>query len=117
MESFRLTLALIFLFIGTAFSITGIMGLLRLPDVYTRLHATGKVSVFGVVFLTVAALAATPLGWGKALFLIFFLLLTGPAASHAVSSAAYQIGVRLEEGDRPVRSTPGSEGELAGPDD
>ncbi len=117
MESLRLTLALTFLFAGTAFSVTGIMGLLRLPDVYTRLHATGKVSVFGIVFLTVAALAVTPLGWGKALFLIFFLLLTGPAASHAVSSAAHQVGVRLEEGGRPGPPASRSETEPAGPDD
>jgi multicomponent Na+:H+ antiporter subunit G len=33
---------------------------LRLPDVYTRLHATGKVSVFGVVMLLLAAVFWTP---------------------------------------------------------
>ncbi|MDX9819311.1 MAG: monovalent cation/H(+) antiporter subunit G, partial [Desulfococcus multivorans] len=63
--------------VGTFFSIVGVLGFIRLPDVYTRLHATGKVGVFGVVFLLIAAVIHTPLGWGKGLFLVFFLLVTG----------------------------------------
>lgn len=81
--------------VGTAFSLIGVLGMLRMPDVYTRLHATGKVSVFGVVLLLVAAIAITPLGFGKGLVLIALLVITGPAASHALSSAAYRIGLPL----------------------
>jgi multicomponent Na+:H+ antiporter subunit G len=86
--------------IGTAFSFLGVLGYLRLPDVYTRLHATGKVSLFGVVFLLIAAVAWTPLGLGKALILIAFLLLAGPATTHAIASAAYRIGIPLKPGLR-----------------
>ncbi len=45
-------IALIAVIAGTFFSLVGVLGLVRLPDVYTRLHATGKVGVFGVVFLS-----------------------------------------------------------------
>ena len=92
--------ALLAVIIGTLFSLVGIVGLIRLPDVYTRLHATGKVGVYGAVLLLVAAAAWTPLGWGKALLLIVLLMVAGPVATHAISSAAYRIGVPMHE---PVR--------------
>lgn len=78
---------------GTGFSILGILGMLRLPDSYTRLHATGKVSAFGCVFLSVAAIALTPLTLGKGLVLIFLLLLSAPTVSHSIASAGYRAGV------------------------
>jgi len=85
---------------GTAFSITGVLGLVRLPDVYTRLHATGKVGVFGVVLLLIAAVLITPLSLGKGLVLIALLLIGGPVTAHALASAAYRIGVPLKRAVR-----------------
>lgn len=93
-------IALLAIIIGTLFSLIGILGLIRLPDVYTRQHATGKVGVFGVVLLLVAATAWTPLGWGKALLLITLLMVSGPVSAHAISSAAYRIGVPMKEATR-----------------
>jgi multicomponent Na+:H+ antiporter subunit G len=86
--------------VGTVFSALGVLGYIRMPDVYTRLHATGKVGVFGVVILLVAAVLWTPLGFGKALVLILFLLIAGPATSHAMASAAYRIGIPLAQATR-----------------
>ncbi|MGD9374755.1 MAG: monovalent cation/H(+) antiporter subunit G, partial [Anaerolineae bacterium] len=63
---------------GTAFSVLGVLGYVRLPDVYTRLHMVGKVGVFGAVLLLLGAVAWTPLGLGKGLVLIALLLLAGP---------------------------------------
>lgn len=82
--------------IGTFFSMAGVLGFIRMPDVYTRLHATGKVGVFGVVFLLIAAVIRTPLGWGKGLFLIFFLLVTGAVTAHAIASAACHIHLPMK---------------------
>lgn len=82
--------------VGTFFSVIGVLGFIRMPDVYTRLHATGKVGVFGVVFLLIAAVIHTPLGWGKGLFLIFFLLVTGAVTAHAIASAAYHIHIPMK---------------------
>ncbi len=94
------SIALFFLVAGTAFSLIGIFGFLRLPDVYTRLHAGGKVSVFGVVFLLIAAILLTPLSAWKGLLLIFFVLLAAPSVSHALASAAYKTGIPMERVER-----------------
>jgi len=100
MEPVLQLIALIAVVLGTLFSVLGVLGLIRLPDVYTRLHATGKVGVFGVVLLLAAAVALTPLGLGKGLILIALLLLGGPAASHAIASAAYRIGIPMNRAIR-----------------
>jgi multicomponent Na+:H+ antiporter subunit G len=79
--------------VGTAFSMLGVLGYVRLPDVYTRLHAVGKVGIFGTVLLLLGAVAWTPLGLGKGLVLIALLLLSGPVTAHALASAAYRVGI------------------------
>jgi monovalent cation/proton antiporter MnhG/PhaG subunit len=74
METFLQIIAIVAVVTGTCFSVVGVLGYFRLPDVYTRLHATGMVSIFGVVLLLVAAAVHTPVNWGHALVLILFLL-------------------------------------------
>lgn len=93
MDTVLQAVAVLAVIVGTAFSALGVLGYIRMPDVYTRMHATGKVGVFGVVFLLLAAVVWTPLGLGKGLVLILFLLLAGPATSHAMASAAYRRGI------------------------
>lgn len=100
MAIFLQLVAVIAILVGTAFSIIGMIGYIRLPDVYTRLHATGKVGVYGVVLLLVAAMAWTPLGVGKGLVLISLLMVAGPVAAHAIASAAYRAGIPMTN---PVR--------------
>lgn len=100
MEALFETIAILVVILGTFFSVTGVLGYFRLPDVYTRLHATGKVGVFGVVFLLVGAMAATPVIWGKALILIVLLIIAGPVVSHALGSAAYRVGIPLKQSVR-----------------
>lgn len=93
MDTILQLIAIVAVVIGTTFSVLGILGVTRMPDVYTRLHATGKVGVFGVVLLLVAAVAWLPAGRAKGLVLIAFLLLAGPVTAHALSSAAYRTGI------------------------
>ena len=100
MELFLQLIAVVAVLLGTGFSVLGVLGYIRLPDVYSRLHATGKVGVFGVVLLLVAAVAWTPLGLGKGLVLIALLLLSGPVTAHALASAAYRTGIPLVQGIR-----------------
>jgi multicomponent Na+:H+ antiporter subunit G len=96
METIFQLLAALAVLAGTSFSVIAMVGLVRLPDVYTRLHAAGKVGVFGVVFLVVAAVFLTPLGIGKGLVLIVLLVIGGPVTTHAISSAAYRVGIALQ---------------------
>lgn len=93
MESVVFIIAILAVVIGTCFSVVGVLGYFRLPDVYTRLHASGMVSVFGVVLLLVAAALRTPVSWGHALVLIIFLLVAGPPTAHSIASAAHRIGL------------------------
>lgn len=100
METILQVITIIAVLTGTAFSALGVLGYIRLPDVYTRLHATGKVSIFGVVLLLIGAMAWTPLGVGKGLLLIAFLLVSGPVVSHAMSSAARRMGIGMAQAVR-----------------
>lgn len=89
-------IAIVAVLAGTAFSVLGVLGYVRLPDVYTRLHAVGKVGVFGTVLLLIGAVAWTPLGLGRGLVLIALLLLSGPVTAHALASAAYRVGIPVK---------------------
>lgn len=100
MEQLLQFTALITVIAGTAFSVIGVLGFIRFPDVYTRLHATGKVGVFGVVLLLIAAVNLSLLGFGKALVLIVMLMVTGPVVSHTISAAAYRIGIPMKKAVR-----------------
>lgn len=93
MESALQLLAAVAIVLGTTFSVLGILGVVRMPDVYTRLHATGKIGVFGAVLLLLGVVLLLPKAAGKAIVLIFFLLLAGPVTAHSLSSAAYRIGI------------------------
>ncbi len=81
---------------GSIFTLLGILGMIRFPDVYTRLQATGKVSVLGAVMVLVAAIILTPLSLGKGLLLILLIILSAPVVTHAIASAAYRTGIPLE---------------------
>lgn len=96
MKTLLEVLAILAVIAGTAFSLLGVLGFIRMPDVYTRLHATGKVSVFGVVLLLLATVALTPLSFGKGLVLIVLLVIGGPVTSHAIGSAAHRIGIPMK---------------------
>ena len=100
METIFQLIAIIAVIAGTFFSVVGVLGMVRLPDVYARLHATGKVGVFGVVLLLTAAVVWTPLGWARALLLIMLLMVAGPVVAHALSSAAYRIGIPMKRSVR-----------------
>jgi len=100
MDNILILIAILAVCIGTLFSLTGVLGYIRFPDVYTGLHATAKISVFGAVFLMFAAISWTPLSLGKGLVLISLLLISGPVISHALASAAYRIKVPLKQAER-----------------
>lgn len=97
MDDVKTALAILAVVVGTLFSLVGMVGFIRLPDIYTRLHATGKVSVFGVVLLLIAAALITPVGAGRAAVLILLLVIGAPTASHALASAAWRTGVKPKQ--------------------
>ena len=83
------------LLVGLFFIAAGVMGVLRLPDFYTRLHALGKSDTLGVA-LTVGALAlrgGATLTSAKILLIVAFVTLANPTATHALGRAAYRAGI------------------------
>ena len=100
MDNVALLIASLAVVLGTLFSIVGVLGFVRFPDVYTRLHATGKGGVFGVVLLLIAVVVWEHLSWGRGLILVFFLMLAGPATAHALASAANRIGLPMKGAER-----------------
>ena len=78
---------------GAAFLVIGAIGLIRLPDFFTRIHATGIIDTMGIA-LTFAGLVLLALlaGWMlpavKLVLILCFMLLTGPTATHALAKAA-----------------------------
>lgn len=94
MDTILSIIAVLLVCLGTFFSVVGVLGFFRFPDVYSRLHTTGKVGVFGVVLLLAASAVREEATWGYALVLIFFLIASSPATAHAIASAAYRMGIR-----------------------
>ncbi|MFC6824214.1 monovalent cation/H(+) antiporter subunit G [Halopelagius fulvigenes] len=81
--------------VGSFFLTVGTIGLLRLPNVYNRMHATSKPATIGTVSIFLAGFAYFgPGGAGlSSLIGIVFLFLTVPTGAHMISRAAEQIGV------------------------
>lgn len=83
--------------VGAACALVGTMGIVRLPDVYNRIHAQ-TVSVVGgaiLVLLGVSLLEGLSLYSLKALTIALFIFLTNPVSSHAIARAAHKSGVKL----------------------
>jgi multicomponent Na+:H+ antiporter subunit G len=106
-EPILLILEWIFVVSGSFFLIIGGIGLLRLPDFYSRIHAAGITDTMGA-WLVIAGLLFT--GGGvlphlKLVMLLVFLIITSPLASHALAKAAYlrnlkpMVGPELERED------------------
>jgi multicomponent Na+:H+ antiporter subunit G len=92
-------LAGILLVIGALFSLLAVIGLLRLPDLYTRMHAASKAGTVGSG-LALLAIALVSLDVGvaiRAMVGIVFLMLTAPVSAHLLSRAAYIAGYRPSE--------------------
>jgi multicomponent Na+:H+ antiporter subunit G len=91
----RTLLVVLLIAVGSFFLLVGTVGLLRLPDVYNRLHATSKATTLGAASIFLAGTAYFgPQGAGlTSLVGIVFLFLTAPTGAHMISQAAHKMGV------------------------
>ncbi len=80
----------IFFVIGSFFIISGGLGLIRLPDVFTRIHAAGLIDTLGASFILIGMMlqGGFELVTLKLIFVLIFILFTSPTASHALGHAA-----------------------------
>lgn len=93
-------LSQVFLLIGTLFMFLAALGVARMPDIFTRMHASTKSATLGVGCLMLgAALHFNDIGVSaRALAVIVFLFITAPVAAHMIGRAAYFSGVQLWPG-------------------
>ena len=92
-------IAALLLVVGSAFALVASIGLLRLPDLYTRMHAASKAGTMGSCLVLIAlAIHAADFGtMSRALAGVIFFLLTAPVSSHLLAKAAYAVGYRLHQ--------------------
>ena len=88
-------LAVLFMLGGLFFFFAGTVGLLRFPDVYTRMHATGKCDTLGAQLMLIGIAFANGLNFTsvKIILIFAFLMLANPTATHAIIRAAINSGV------------------------
>ena len=84
--------------LGAIFLFSAGLGLLRMPDAFTRIQAGTKATTLGTM-LVLAGLAVYHPGWTfKLVLVIFFVLMTNPISSHALSRAAWRAGTPMAPG-------------------
>lgn len=85
---------------GVAFCAIGSVGLLRLPDVFTRLHASGLTDTLGAGLVLVGLMLQS--GWSlvsvKLAMIFLIILLTSCTTTHAVAKAAFSSGIKPKLG-------------------
>jgi multicomponent Na+:H+ antiporter subunit G len=89
--------------VGLFFNLTAALGIIRMPDIYCRLHSSSKNTTLGssLIILGLALREAMAGAWpavAKILFVGLLLLVVTPIGSHALARAAYWQGIPLWEG-------------------
>ncbi|WP_404453116.1 monovalent cation/H(+) antiporter subunit G [Virgibacillus necropolis] len=83
---------------GTFFLLSGAIGVVRFPDIYTRLHAATKASTIGIAGILIGAFIFLYVDHaivsGKLLLAIIFTFLTAPVSAHMISRAAHRNEVK-----------------------
>ncbi len=95
-------LAIIFLVMGLIFFTGGAVGIMRMPDFYSRLHPAGKLDTLGILAMTIGLVfyslhhfsMDTILLSLKILLIAFFVFLSSPTATHSIVDAGMRAGLR-----------------------
>ena len=102
MDAIREILVWVLLVSGSLFAIVGGLGLIRLPDLFSRMHGSGVTDTLGAALI----LAGLMLHAGASLVTVklgavwFFLFLTSPTATHALARSALAEGLRPWTGNQ-----------------
>lgn len=96
MSAMLFWLSELFLLLGSFLLITGAVGFLRFRDFYARIHACGVTESLATSLILIGLMLQVDgaLPFFKLLMILLFLLISSPAASHALAKAAWTVGVR-----------------------
>lgn len=89
-------LTIIFVILGTFFMFIGSVGVVRLPDFYTRSHATSKSDTLGIMLIITGLIFYEGLDLDSLKLLIVFIIvaIANPVGAHALARAALKFGVK-----------------------
>jgi multicomponent K+:H+ antiporter subunit G len=93
-----------FLLAGAFFALVGSIGLVRLPDFFSRLHGPTKATTLGVGGTLLGSAIYFSVGPGTSLhelLVTVFLFMTAPVSAHLLCKAALHLGVEVVSGGRP----------------
>ena len=92
-------LSSLLLLAGALIGLIGAIGVLRLPDSYTRMHSASKAGALGAALVLGGVAAASSGAFAlAAVFALVILLATAPLAAHAVARAAHRAGITPQTG-------------------
>ena len=97
----RIAVVAVLCSIGLFFSLSAAVGILRMPDIYTRLQCSSKSITMGALPLLIGlAVAKWPISsyGGRALLVGLLIMVLGSATAHALARAAYKVGVPMWRG-------------------
>ena len=88
--------------VGAVLTLLAALGMVRMPDVYSRMQSATKASTLGVgcTMLAVAVDFADLAITTRAVLIVAFVFLTAPISAHMIGRAAYYVGVPLWEGTK-----------------
>lgn len=84
------------IFFGVMAFLVSAIGLIRMPDVYTRMHVGTKTTTMGILLVIFGAIFIEPSWALKLTLLAIFILLTNPLSSSVIARAAHSDGATLE---------------------
>ncbi|MCK5679323.1 monovalent cation/H(+) antiporter subunit G [bacterium] len=88
--------SIVFIITGCFIFMTGAIGIIRFPDFYTRMHATGKSDTLAV-FLCLCGIAihhGLNLDSVKLILIAVFVFIANPTGTHAICRAAFRCGIK-----------------------
>jgi multicomponent Na+:H+ antiporter subunit G len=86
--------------LGSLFMLVAALGVIRLHDVYMRMHAITKASSLGIVFYLLAVVISC-FSWNTliaSVLVMVFIVATAPVASHMIARAAHMMGIPMSKG-------------------
>ncbi len=88
-------LTIFFVVLGIFFLLLGSIGIIRLPDFYSRTHATSKSDTLGMMLIIIGLILfeGLTINSGKLFLVLLFILLANPIGAHALARAAYNSGL------------------------
>lgn len=89
-------ISILFVTLGILFMLMGSIGILRLPDFYSRTHAVSKSDTLGVFFVIIGLIVyeGFTLSSGKLFLIVLFIALSNPVGTHALARAALKKGLK-----------------------